>query len=141
MLQPRLSHPHASERRCFSQLLLFHDECFREILQSKGKGTTFLELSAGALGLHEIPFPPPAEQQAIAAFLDRETGRIDRLVAKKRELIERLKEKRTALISRTVTHGLPPKLQRKRAFPSARLSNPLASTGSAIFRRIGNSGA
>ncbi len=51
---------------------------------------------------------PPAEQRAIAAFLDRETGRVDRLVAKKRELIERLKEKRTALISRTVTRGLPP---------------------------------
>ena len=29
-------------------------------------------------------------------------------MAKKRELIERLKEKRTALISRTVTRGLPP---------------------------------
>jgi type I restriction enzyme S subunit len=53
-----------------------------------------------------MPLPPPSEQRAIAAFLDRETGRIDRLVAKNRELIERLKEKRTALISHTVTHGL-----------------------------------
>jgi type I restriction enzyme S subunit len=44
----------------------------------------------------------------IAAYLDRETGRIDALVTKKRELIERLKEKRSALISRTVTRGLPP---------------------------------
>ncbi len=51
--------------------------------------------------------PPLSEQRAIAAFLDRETGRLDRLVAKKRELIERLKEKRAALISRTVTRGLP----------------------------------
>ncbi len=54
-----------------------------------------------------IPVPPLAEQRAIATFLDRVTGRVDRLVAKKRELIERLKEKRTALISRTVTRGLP----------------------------------
>lgn len=54
------------------------------------------------------PFPRVNEQQTIAAFLDRETGRLDRLVTKKRELIERLKEKRTALISRTVTRGLPP---------------------------------
>ncbi len=54
------------------------------------------------------PLPPLAEQRAIAVFLDRETGRIDRLVAKKRELVERLKEKSTALISHTVTHGLPP---------------------------------
>ena len=55
-----------------------------------------------------IPIPPLTEQQAIAAFLDWETGRVDRMVAKKRELIERLKEKRTALISRTITRGLPP---------------------------------
>lgn len=54
-----------------------------------------------------VPVPTVTEQRSIAAFLDRETGRIDRLVAKKRELIERLKEKRTALISRTVTRGLP----------------------------------
>ena len=52
--------------------------------------------------------PPPDEQRAIADFLDRETAKIDMLVAKKRTLIERLKEKRTALISRTVTRGLPP---------------------------------
>ena len=52
--------------------------------------------------------PSPAEQRAIADFLDRETAKIDTLVAKKGTLTERLKEKRTALISRTVTRGLPP---------------------------------
>jgi hypothetical protein len=41
-------------------------------------------------------FPPSAEQQTIADFLDRETLMLDRLVAKKRTLIERLKEKRYA---------------------------------------------
>ncbi|TVP98118.1 MAG: restriction endonuclease subunit S [Planctomycetaceae bacterium] len=62
-------------------------------------------------------FPPFTEQRAIAAFLDRETARIDRLVGKKRELIERLKEKRTALIARTVTRGLPPAAARKAGLP------------------------
>lgn len=38
-----------------------------------------------------MPLPPHAEQRAIAEFLDRETGRIARLVGKKRELLERLK--------------------------------------------------
>jgi len=56
------------------------------------------------------PLPPLPEQTAIAAYLDREVGRIDELAGKKRELIERLKEKRTALISRTVTRGLPANL-------------------------------
>ncbi|MDX8401162.1 MAG: restriction endonuclease subunit S, partial [Mariprofundaceae bacterium] len=49
-------------------------------------------------------FPPtPAEQSAIADFLDRETGRIDALVEKKRRFIELLKEKRQALITAAVT--------------------------------------
>ena len=54
-----------------------------------------------------VILPPLPEQTAIADFLDRETGRIDTLVAKKRRLIALLKEKRTALISRTVIRGLP----------------------------------
>lgn len=52
--------------------------------------------------------PPLPEQRAIADFLDIQTARLDTLVIKKRELIEKLKEKRTALISYTVTRGLPP---------------------------------
>lgn len=76
-----------------------------EIICNKSTIAHFTVDKFGALG---IALPPPAEQKTIVAFLDRETGRADRLVAKKQELIERLKEKRTALISRTVTHGLPP---------------------------------
>jgi len=69
-----------------------------------------------------VPLPPLHEQTAIAGFLDRETGRIDTLVAKKQTLIERLKEKRTALISRTVTRGLPPDAASKAGFdPHPRL--------------------
>jgi len=52
--------------------------------------------------------PPLQEQQAIAAFLDRETDRIDALMAKKEQLIALLQEKRTALISHAVTKGLDP---------------------------------
>jgi len=53
-------------------------------------------------------FPPLAEQTAIAGFLDRETGKIDELVAEQRRLIELLKEKRQAVISHAVTKGLNP---------------------------------
>ena len=56
----------------------------------------------------EFPSLPAREQQAITAFLDRETARIDALVAKKERLIELLEEKRTALITRAVTKGLEP---------------------------------
>ena len=69
-----------------------------------------------------IPVPSFSEQGTIADFLDRETAKIDALVAKKRTLIERLKEKRTALISRTVTRGLSPDAARSAALdPHPRL--------------------
>ena len=48
------------------------------------------------------------EQRAIADFLDRETAKIDALVARKERLIELLQEKRTALITRAVTRGFDP---------------------------------
>ena len=54
-----------------------------------------------------ILVPPANEQTAIVAFLDSATARIDDLVAANRLLIERLDEYRTALITRTVTKGLP----------------------------------
>jgi len=65
-------------------------------------------LNLDLLGSIPCPVPSEHEQRAISTHLDRETAKIDTLVAKKRTLIERLKEKRTALISRTVTRGLPP---------------------------------
>jgi len=57
--------------------------------------------------------PPVPEQEAIAAFLDRETGKIDALVEKKRRLIKLLKEKLAALISHAVTKGLNPDVPMK----------------------------
>lgn len=50
-----------------------------------------------------VPLPPGPEQRAIAAFLDRETAKIDTLVAKANRSIELLKEHRAALISAAVT--------------------------------------
>lgn len=55
-----------------------------------------------------FPFPPLPEQTAIAAFLDRETAKIDALVEEQRRLIILLREKRQAVISHAVTRGLNP---------------------------------
>jgi restriction endonuclease S subunit len=60
-----------------------------------------------------LALPPVPEQRAIATFLDRETARIDALVAKKERLIRLLQERRTALITRAVTKGLDPTAQMK----------------------------
>ena len=59
--------------------------------------------NTGTLANLYVPIVPPVEQRAIATFLDRETARIDALVAKVRSAMERLKELRTAVISAAVT--------------------------------------
>jgi len=71
--------------------------------ESGGGGSTKGALTCEQLENMSIPFPPEPEQRKIAAFLDRETSRIDALVAKVREAIDRLQELRTALISAAVT--------------------------------------
>lgn len=54
-----------------------------------------------------------SEQIAISVFLDRETAKIDELVAEQQGLIELLKEKRQAVISHAVTRGLNPNVKLK----------------------------
>jgi type I restriction enzyme S subunit len=76
--------------------------------QVASTGVTRFGLPKGAIGEAWIALPPLSEQRAIAAFLDAQTSKLDTLIAKKRELIDKLKEKRAALITRTVTRGLPP---------------------------------
>ena len=69
-------------------------------------GITRFGLTVYAIRNSSLPLPPLPEQRSIAEFLDRETARLDALVAKQHELIKLLQEKRTALISRAVTKGL-----------------------------------
>ena len=58
-------------------------------------------------------YPPLEEQKRIAAFLDKETTKIDTLIDKQEQLITLLQEKRQAIISHTVTKGLNPNVRMK----------------------------
>ena len=60
-----------------------------------------------------IALPPREEQADIETFLDRETAKIDALVAEQERLIALLKEKRQAVISHAVTKGLDPSVPMK----------------------------
>jgi type I restriction enzyme S subunit len=57
---------------------------------------------------YRIAVPPLPQQRAIADYLDRETARLDALVAAKERVLGLLAEKRRALITRAVTRGLDP---------------------------------
>ena len=89
------------------------ESSFVESVVARSTGVSYPAINASEIGNIEIPLPPEDEQAAIADFLDRETGLIDALAAKKQRLIELLKEKRTALITRTVTRGLPEDVARE----------------------------
>jgi type I restriction enzyme S subunit len=65
-------------------------------------------LNLELIGSIPCPIPPLSEQKAIADFLDRETAKIDELIAKQERLIALLNEKRQAVISHAVTKGLDP---------------------------------
>ncbi len=65
------------------------------------------------VGSIPMPLPPSVEQATIATAIDRETARIDALIAKKTRFIELLQEKRKALITHAVTKGLDPTAKMK----------------------------
>lgn len=71
--------------------------------RSKGIGLGFMRLYSRDFGLVETIIPPLPEQRAIVRHLDRETAKIDALVAKAKDAIAHLNEYRTALISAAVT--------------------------------------
>jgi type I restriction enzyme S subunit len=93
-----------------SRLLRAYD--ITKVFYSMGGG---LRQSMKFSDLKRLPtlLPPREEQSAIATFLDRETAKIDALVAEQQRLIELLKEKRQAVISHAVTKGLNPDVPMK----------------------------
>ena len=93
---------------CSETYFYFQLLATRPVLEAAGRGSTFRELAREDLESVLLSVPPLDEQRAIAAFLDRETAKIDGLVARKERLIELLREKRAALITRAVTRGLYP---------------------------------
>lgn len=99
-------HPLSIESR-FAQYQLLN-RGFIDIVDGSTFGAKMPRASWEFVGGMAMTNPPLPEQTAIAAFLDRETAKIDALVAEQRRLIELLKEKRQAVISHAVTKGLNP---------------------------------
>lgn len=61
------------------------------------------------IGNMPVPLPTLRCQRVIADYLDRETARLDGLVAAKERVLRLVAEKRRALITRAVTRGLDPR--------------------------------
>ena len=81
----------------------------REWLHLTSVGSTMPNISEAIIGQLPVVVPPTmAAQEAVVDFLDRETAKIDALVAEQERLMALLKEKRQAVISQAVTKGLDP---------------------------------
>ena len=87
----------------------FLGEYFAEI----APGTTFQEISRGKAKLEPIGYPPPPEQQRIAAYLDASCAAIDAAVAAKRRQLETLDALRKETVTRAITRGLKPSTRTK----------------------------
>lgn len=123
-LRPYLAKAHAadSDGICTGELLVLRPKVVQQkflvdyvlnpdfvaIVDSSTYGAKMPRANWDFIGNLPTLVPSLDEQRAIAAFLDRETARIDTLIEKKRRQIELLQEKRSALISHAVTKGLDP---------------------------------
>jgi type I restriction enzyme S subunit len=87
---------------------LFSNEMFVHYVDRAKTDPAVPHITMKNISDYWVPLPPESEQVAIVCFLDRETSKIDSLVAEQRRLIELLKEKRQAVISHAVTKGLNP---------------------------------
>lgn len=91
----------------------FTSDCLTEYIKINSAGSTVTHLRVEQVYNIPVFMPPKHEQSQIARFLDRETDRIDTLIAEQQRLIELLKEKRQAVISHAVTKGLDPTVPMK----------------------------
>ena len=77
-------------------------------LELAANGVTRFGLPKSEIGTVILPVPPLPKQRTIADYLDRETARLDALVAEKERLLDLLAEKHRAFITRAITRGLDP---------------------------------
>lgn len=105
MLYPRNK---ADEVKYYSYI--FQTREFQQSLKGYGNGIMEIRMRIpiGNLNNVMLPIPSPTEQKAIADYLDKECARIDDIVEKQRNIIEKLKEYKKSVITEAVTKGLNP---------------------------------
>ena len=94
--------------------LKYYLEALQSTISSYSNENTQENLNSNIVKNMEIGMPQSLdEQKQIANYLDKKTAKIDTTIAKNKELIQLLEEKRTALINQVVTKGLNPEVPMK----------------------------
>lgn len=92
---------------------LFDSLLYRYQIRKSVSGVKVFSITQDILKNCHVWLPSVTEQTKIAEFLDYKTGQIDKLIEKKQKLIEKLQEKRIAVITQAVTKGLNPDVELK----------------------------
>jgi type I restriction enzyme S subunit len=103
----------ASSKKVDNQYVFYWLQAFRDDIVRLSSGGGQPNINQEKVASLKVSAPCKDQQHTIAAFLDHETARIDRLIEKQQRLIELLKEKRQAVISHAVTKGLDPNVPMK----------------------------
>ncbi len=88
-------------------------QVIQKLFDSYLNSTAIPMLTQAQIGNIFVCQPSNNEQIIIASYLDRETAKLDTLIAKQEKLIELLQEKRQVIISLAVTKGLNPDAKMK----------------------------
>ena len=102
---------------------------------SKGLRVDQWDLMPEALKLIPFAFPPLSEQKDIVAYLDAETGRIDKAIAAEEKMIALLQERREIVINEAVGGGMDfnAETQRRRGWEVVPLKRIARLKGGAGF--------
>jgi type I restriction enzyme S subunit len=104
---------------------------------SKGVRTGQWDLDPVSFRTTPLLVPPLEQQQVIADFLDRETARIDKLIAKQERLVQMLGERRHAIVRRAVTSGVNKDAMKKQSSAPWLGDVPEHWVVTALGRRVG----
>jgi type I restriction enzyme S subunit len=91
------------QRRVHPRFATYQLKRLEPALRAVAPSATLPILDQGEIADIGIGLPPLPEQAAIAAYLDKETAKLDAMAAKVETAVERLQEYRTALITAAVT--------------------------------------
>lgn len=91
-------HPHAGQVDSRYLAYLFSTDVVVDEIVATSTGVSYPAIQGTLLHQIRVPYPPFGTQQAIADYLDHETGRIDTMIAKLDELAETLEDRRIQLV-------------------------------------------
>jgi len=101
----------ADDQMCLERFLFYSLKTVKDRLPFMYRSNTQNNLNADQVANLAFALPTVPEQHAIVRFLDRQTAKIDALIAKQEQLIATLREDRTATITHAVTKGLDPNVE------------------------------